>query len=206
MSSRRALRAPSALLARPALLALTAALALTGCSGGLGQPATGGDRKGYIAGDGSVTELAPDQRPEPVQVTGETTDGSTVDVAALRGDVVVLNFWYAGCSPCRAEAGDLAAAAAEHADAGVRFVGVNTRDQAPTAAAFERTHAVPYPSVLDAGSGEAVLALAGQVNPQSIPATIVLDREGRPAARILGRVDPGILGTLIDTAVAEDVA
>lgn len=179
---------------------------LAACSGGLGEPAAAGDQKGYIAGDGSVATVPPGERAEPVQITGESTDGSPVDVAAMRGEVVVLNFWYAGCAPCRKEAPDLVAAAKDSAPAGVRFVGVNTRDEAPTAAAFERTYSLPYPSVLDAGRGEAVLALAGLVSPQSIPATIVLDRQGRPAARVLGRVRPDILQDLIDTAVAEGPA
>ncbi len=189
-----------------AALALALALPLAGCSGGLGAPDQGGDRKGYISGDGTVVEVPPAERGEPVAITGEATDGSVVDVAALRGGVVVLNLWYAGCGPCRAEADELAAAATEHTGDGVRFVGINVRDDAATAAAFERRYAVPYPSVLDAGSGQGVLALAGLVSPQAIPSTIVLDRQGRPAARVLGPVDPSVLRALVDSTVAEQAA
>lgn len=179
------------------------ALLLAGCGGGLGQQADTGARSGYVSGDGTVTVLAVDERQEPVTLAGESTAGGSLDIADWRGDVVVVNLWYAGCAPCRAEAPDLVEAATVNAVAGVRFVGLNVRDDAVTAQAFERTYAVPYPSILDAASGENVLALAGLVSPQSIPTTLVLDRQGRPAARILGQLEADILQGLIDDAVAE---
>ena len=178
-------------------------LVLTGCGGGPGQRSEGGGRSGYVSGNGTVTALAADERQEPVSLSGESTAGGSLEVADWRGDVVVVNLWYAGCAPCRAEAPDLVEAATAGADAGVRFVGLNVRDDVATAQAFERTYAVPYPSILDAASGENVLALAGLVSPQSIPTTLVLDRQGRPAARILGRLEADVLQGLIDDVVAE---
>ncbi len=192
----------SAQRARAAAAVAAATILLAGCSGGLGQQV--GDRTGYIEGTGAFREVPVDERGDPVEITGPTTDGSTLDLAAWRGDVVVVNLWYAGCAPCREEADELVAAAQARAGDGVRFAGLNVRDDAPNAAAFERKYAVPYPSVLDAGSGEGVLALAGLVSPQAIPSTIVLDRQGRPASRVLGQVDPDVLDALIDTALAED--
>ncbi len=185
------------------LLALLAALVLSACSTDpLSAQARAGDDKNYVAGDGSVTELTPEQRGEPVQVAGTTTAGDQVDLADLRGGVVVLNLWYAACGPCRAEAPDLAAIAAETSDEGVRFVGINTRDEAPTAQAFERTFEMPYPSIID-NQGEVVLALRGEVSPQSVPTTLVVDRQGRVAARVLGPVNPSTLRSLIESALAE---
>lgn len=188
-------------------IAVLALPALTGC-GPLGQPDVGaqaGDQKGYVAGDGTVTEIEPAQRGAAVTLAGPSTQGPDVDSATLRGDVVVVNLWYAACGPCRAEAPDLVAAAAEHDGDGVRFLGINARDGAATAQAFEREFSVPYPSVLDAESGSAVLALskAGAASPQSIPTTLVLDRDGRVAARVLGRAEPSILDALITTVVKE---
>ncbi|MGO7984058.1 TlpA disulfide reductase family protein, partial [Rhizobium johnstonii] len=52
------------------------------------------------------------------------------------GDVLVVNFWYASCAPCRAEAPDLEKIHAEFDGQGATFVGVNVRDQAATAASF----------------------------------------------------------------------
>lgn len=127
-----------------------------------------------------------------------------MDVAARRGDVVVLNVWYAACAPCRAEAPDLAEVSAEYADRGVRFLGINTRDDAAGAQAFQRTYGIEYPSVLDATSGAALLSLRGKVPPQAVPTTLVLDAEGRVAARALGRIDGSTLRGLLDDVLAED--
>lgn len=191
--------------ARPVLAAVAlAALLITGC-GPLGQQADpgaqAGEQKGYIGGDGTFTEIPPGERGDPVTITGTATQGPDVDTSSLRGDVVVLNLWYAACGPCQAEAPDLVATAAKHPD--VRFLGINTLDSAATAQAFERKHAITWPSVLDAGSKRAVLALHGVTSPQAVPTTLVIDRQGRVAARVLGRVDPGVLDPMITRVVGE---
>lgn len=189
-------------------LAAAAVLGLTGCtaSDALSEQARAGDAKNYVSGDGTVTTVASTDRSEPVELSGTTADGATVDLADWRGDVVVLNVWYAACAPCRAEAPDLAEAATAYAGEGVRFLGINTRDDAAGALAFERTYGIPYPSVLDASSGAALLALRGDVPPQAVPTTLVLDGEGRVAARVLGRVEGSTLRGLLDDVLAEEAA
>jgi peroxiredoxin len=180
---------------------VVAALALAGCSSGndgLASQYKGGTTQNYISGDGAVTEVAAAKREAPVDFSAKDTDGDTVSSKALRGKVVVLNFWYAGCPPCRAEAKNLNKVAASHADDAVQFIGVNVRDKKATAEAFERTFGVEYPTVLDADQGTMQLALSGTIAPNSVPTTIVLDKQGRVAARILGAVDsPSILDTLV---------
>jgi thiol-disulfide isomerase/thioredoxin len=146
-----------------------------------------------------VTEVAADKRKDPVDFRAEATNGDTLTGKALRGQVVVINFWYAGCPPCRAEAKYLNSVQQEYDGKGVQFIGVNVRDEEGTAAAFERTFKVQYPTVLDAKTGSMQLALSGQIAPNAVPTTIVLDQQGRVAARVLGAVDgPGILDTLVD--------
>ena len=87
---------------------------------------------------------------------------------------------------------------------GVAFVGVNVRDQAGTAASFEQTYGVTYPSILDVNEGTVQLAFAGDVPPAAVPTTIVLDRQGRVAARVLGQLtDASILESIIDDLLAE---
>jgi thiol-disulfide isomerase/thioredoxin len=194
--------AAAAPAARLLAVAVGTALAVAGCAGEGALPDRAADDRGYVSGDGSRVELAPSQRGEPVRVSGVSAEGERIDLADWRGDVVVLNVWYNTCPPCRVEAPDLAALAAETADEGVRFVGVNTRDDPATAQAFQRTFDIGYPSIMDAG-GEAVLALRGEVAPQAVPTTLVIDRQGRVAARILGTADGGILRTLVTDAVAE---
>lgn len=177
--------------------------ALVGCTptitGGWDE---GGEETGYVSGDGSVTTWEAEDRTGPVDLAGTDFAGEPVDVADWRGDVVVLNTWYANCPPCRAEAPDLVALAEEYADAGVHLLGINSTDDAGAAQAFERTFSVPFPSVHDA-DGSAVAALQGVVPVQAVPTTVLLDRSGRVAARILGTLDASIVRTLLDELLEE---
>jgi thiol-disulfide isomerase/thioredoxin len=100
----------------------------------------------------------------------------------------VLNFWASWCGPCRAEQRALARASQELAPAGVRFVGVNVRDDRAAAAAYLSEFAVGYPSLYDR-PGDFVQAL-GVDAPPAPPTTLVVDADGRIAARVLG-VLPG---------------
>ena len=110
----------------------------------------------------------------------------------------------AACAPCRAEAGDLEKINKEFGGKGATFVGVNVRDQAATAASFEQTYSVGYPSIIDAQTGSVQLAVAGTVPPNAVPTTLVLDAKHRVAARILGQLQsPDILETLVRDTIAE---
>ncbi len=182
----------------------TLALSLAGCrSDPLAEQFRAGDSKNYIAGDGTVTEFDSTLRPSFLPFVGETESGQMLDSKALTGQVVVMNWWYSSCAPCRAEAPDLQALHEEFKDQGVQFVGVNVRDTAETALAFDRKFGISFPSIMDAKSGAVSLAFQGVVSPQAVPTTLVIDKEGKVASRILGRIDPSILRTLIETVVAE---
>ncbi|THJ64803.1 TlpA family protein disulfide reductase [Arthrobacter echini] len=187
-----------------AVAAVLASIVLTGCAAEdpLAAQARAGDNKNYIAGDGSVAEYAPEARGEPVDVQGTLFDGSTVNSTDWAGDVVVLNVWYAACAPCRAEAPTLAALSTRFTPDGVRFYGINVRDEKPTADAFERTFGITYPSFEDR-DGKLLLSLTQYVPPQAVPTTLVLDRDGRVAARILGLAEESTLRTLITDALAQ---
>ncbi len=180
------------------------ALSLTGCSSDpLADQYREGSNKNYIAGDGSVTEIVLDNRGEPITFTGTTETGETVSSADYLGNVLVVNFWYAGCAPCRAEAPDLEQVYTETAPQGVNFLGVNVRDQAATAISFNERFGITFPSIMDQ-DGKAQLAFSSQVPPNAVPTTLILDAQGRVAARILGQIkDASILSTLIRDVAAE---
>ncbi len=192
---------------------ITRSVAATGAAGVLvlGLAACGAEDsgagdvvgQGFVSGDGSVQQWEPDDRTDPVTVTGATFEGDEVSTADWRGDVVVLNTWYAGCAPCRAEAPDLVELATDRADDGVRLLGINTEDDAGTALAFQRTFSVPYPSIEDR-SGQVVARLSGVVPLQAVPSTVVLDPEGRVAARVIGQVAGSTLDAIIDEVLSED--
>jgi thiol-disulfide isomerase/thioredoxin len=174
---------------------------LAGCaSDPLADQFRAGDNKNYIAGDGTVTEFALGSRPGFEAFAGTTESGQVLDSSAFEGNVIVMNWWYSACAPCRAEAGDLAMLSVEFEDS-VQFVGVNVRDTAETALAFDRNFGIEYPSLIDAQSGQVSLAFTGVVSPQAVPTTIVIDRDGKVASRILGRIEASILRTLIQTVV-----
>jgi len=127
-----------------------------------------------------------------------------VTSADYLGEVTVVNFWYASCAPCRAEADDLQKLSAQFDGAGARFHGVNVRDQAPNALAFSKTYSITYPSVLDVDDGAMQLAFSGSIPPNAVPTTLVLDSAGRVAARVLGAIpEASILKTLITDTIAE---
>ncbi len=72
-------------------------------------------------------------------------DGQPIRLSSFRGHVVVLNFWAAWCAPCRLEAPGLRRVSERHHDRGVRFLGVDYRDDDAAGRAFCRTRASPTP-------------------------------------------------------------
>lgn len=181
------------------LAGVATALFLTGCSSSndsLASQADAGDSKGYIAGDGSVTEYSEEERSEPVTFTGTLYDGSTITAEELRGKPALLNFWYAGCAPCRSEAPHLVELHEKFGDK-VQFYGVNVRDEKGTAEAFENNFKIKYKSFKDA-DGKVLYNLSKFVPAQAVPTTLILDAQGRVAARILGEIDSSILKTLLE--------
>ncbi|WP_137844636.1 TlpA disulfide reductase family protein [Microbacterium sp. 2FI] len=192
--------------ATAAVAVMLLAVTLSGCAANesLAQQYQDGNEKGYIAGDFRVVEIPAAERGEPVVFEGVTDTGEPVSSDDYRGGVLVVNFWYAACGPCIAEAPLLEQVWQEYQDAGVAFLGVNTYDQAPTALSFARDNNVTYPSVIDVNDGRVKLAFA-QVTPiQATPTTLVIDRDGRVAARIIGQLSAGsILSTLVGDALSE---
>lgn len=188
-----------------AALAAAFAFALTACAPDpVAEQYLEGNDKGYISASGAVVEIAPEDRGDPIVFGGVTEDGEEFSSAEVAGDVAVVNFWYAACAPCRVEAKDLEEVWQEYSDDDVSFVGVNIYDQADTAKAFAETYGVTYPSLIDVDSGEAKLAFANDAPLQGTPSTLVLDKQGRVAARIIGPLDgPSILSTLVKDALAE---
>ncbi|WP_299303691.1 TlpA disulfide reductase family protein [uncultured Brachybacterium sp.] len=157
---------------------------------------------GYVSGDGVVVEIPPEGRADPLAIQGTTYDGDDFDSTALRGAPLVLNIWYASCPPCRLEAPALKAVHSEYNARGVAFMGVNTRDQAGPAAAFETTFGITYPSIPDP-DGVVISSMDGSVSPNAVPTTLILDAEGRVAARITGAANQSTLESLLDTVLAE---
>ncbi|MFG6402044.1 TlpA family protein disulfide reductase [Microbacterium sp. P04] len=188
-----------------AIAAAALAVGLAACtSDPLAEQYRDGDNKGFIAGDFRVVEIPPAERGAPVEFSGTTDSGTTVSSADYSGEVLVVNFWYAACGPCIVEAPRLEEAFSAFAGQPVSFLGVNTYDQAQTAASFARDNGVTYPSVIDVNSGDVKLAFADETPINATPTTLVVDEQGRVAARIIGELtESSILETLVRDTLAE---
>lgn len=156
----------------------------------------GGDDVGFKGGDGAVAILAPQDRPTAPVLAGETLDGEPISSADFSGQILVINVWGSWCAPCRSEAPHLVEA---HEELGpdVAFLGVNTRDlDVGPALAFERSFGITYPSIFDP-KGELLLGF-GQLPPAAIPSTLVIDADGKVAARVLGEVGASTLIGIVE--------
>jgi len=178
--------------------ALASALLLSGCSS-----LDGTGSKGYISGDGAVQVIAAEDRGEPIDYAGQDLEGDPIAMSDFRGKPTVVNVWGSWCAECVAEAPDLVDAADELGDT-ANVVGLNIRDGSTAQAlAHDRKYGVEYPSFYEP-DGKALLAFPGVLSPRAVPATVVLDAEGRVAASVLGQIPSA--QTLVDLVeeVAED--
>ncbi|GAA1270402.1 TlpA disulfide reductase family protein [Kitasatospora nipponensis] len=158
---------------------------------------------GGAVGQGVTLIPVAERRAAPA-LSGTDLDGHALDLAGYRGSVVVINVWGSWCGPCRAEADGLEQAFRATGGEGVRFLGLDTRDIDPAAPrTFVREHHIDYPSLHDP-SGTMVLRFPpGTLNPQAIPATLLLDRAGRIAGRVLGPVTEEQLCSAVRSVTGE---
>lgn len=180
------------------LAAVAAAALLTGC----GSAVAGGGGTGFVAGSTGLTRVPPDQRKPAPSASGTGLNGEQL-TTSHPGKVVVINVWGSWCAPCRKEAPDLVAAHQQTKDIAV-FIGIDTRDPDPAPAqAFVRNFGITYPSIYDP-EGRTLLQFSGELPPSGIPSTLVIDPQGRVAARVIGTVDTTTLvGLVNDTAAGK---
>ncbi|WP_086830635.1 TlpA disulfide reductase family protein [Streptomyces sp. NRRL B-24572] len=182
-----------------------AALTLSACSGDDNGKSGGGGNTNFVTNTGGISTVAKGERTAPNDIAGDTLEGKKLDVADLKGKVVVLNVWGSWCGPCRAEAPHFAKVAKDLKGQDVEFVGLNTRDfNKQQALTFEEDYEVPYPSLYDP-NGKLILFgfPKGTLNPQAIPSTVVLDKEGKIAARSLMALDEKKLRSMIEPLLKE---
>ena len=131
-------------------------------------------QSGSLPAVGQVIPAA--HRPAAPDISGTTLTGQHLDLAGWRDHTVVVNFWGSWCVPCRAEAPVLARVARETRFLGVRFAGIDIREDPSAGLAFERDHGIPYPSISDPDA-----LIAARFGAAATPATYILDSRGRIA-------------------------
>jgi thiol-disulfide isomerase/thioredoxin len=179
--------------------ALTAMLILAACAGtGADEQTRSAGQVGYPDVPRNLTRVPPDQRKELPTISGPALGSNqTISTQEFRGKVVVINVWGSWCPPCRKEAPDLQAASVETKDI-AQFVGITSKDYDPAPAqAFVRSFKITYPSIYDP-TGKVLLAFAGKLPPSAIPSTMIIDREGRLAVRVLSEVSKITLVDMIN--------
>jgi thiol-disulfide isomerase/thioredoxin len=180
-----------------AAVTVLAVLAAAGCDGGpIGQDTPQSDGQSFVGSSYSSTFYPVGHRPDAPAVSGTTVSGQHLSLAAYRGHTIVLNFWGSWCAPCRAEAAALGTLARKLQPSGVQFVGIDIRDQPDSAVAFMQTFRIDYPSINDPDD-EIALAFRNTVPPAAIPTTLIIDRQGQIAARIVGESSYDQLAALI---------
>ncbi|MXM62502.1 redoxin domain-containing protein [Streptomyces sp. HUCO-GS316] len=190
---------------RAALLvagAAAAALTLAACTSG-GTSGGGGDTN-FVTGSNGIATAEQGDRDAAPELSGKTVDGTQLDIGDYKGKVVVVNVWGSWCPPCRAEAKNFQKVYQDVKDQGVEFVGINTRDTSTgPAKAFEKDYGISYPSLYDP-TGKLMLRFKkGTLNPQLIPSTLVIDRDGKVAARALQPLSEEKLRSMVEPVVAE---
>lgn len=169
---------------------LLSLLMLNACGGGSST-----NEESFISGSGAVTFIKPAARITAPVLQGPLLGGGDLEV---HDGIAVVNVWASWCSPCRAEAPTLEALAEKYPD--VHFVGILTRDSQPNALAFVRKFKITYPTLVD----DSILAeFRGSLPANAIPTTLIIDRNGKVAARISGQVTVASLSNLIDRIQGE---
>ena len=173
-----------------AVVVVAAAVVLVVRAGGGGKGLAPEAGTGQVATVAAGVSVVPEAQRRPLPAfTGQTLDDQEIDLAALRGRPLVLNFWASWCGPCRAEQEGLELASKTLAGRDVRMVGVNIRDDRGAAASYLQEFRVGYPSLFDRPA--LLPARLGALGPQAPPYTLVVDAQGRVAARVFGALPGG---------------
>ena len=173
---------------RTLLVALCATLLLTSCSsGGLSKP----NENAFVGGSGAAKLINVSNRKIAPTVSGALLNGQSLTLSA--GKVTVINVWASWCSPCRAEAPILEDFSKKNPE--IQFAGILTRDNQSAAQSFVKRFKLTYPNFID----DAIIAsFRGSILPNAIPTTLIIDKEGRVAARISGATTVALLKDLLE--------
>jgi thiol-disulfide isomerase/thioredoxin len=179
--------------------ALAGSVSLAGCSTSVSG---GGGNTGFVDEGVGVTAIAASQRVAAPKLAGTTLDGQKFSLDQDTGNVVVINVWGSWCAPCREETAALEETYQKYQARGVKFLGINTRDITSAAVAFDRSMNVTYPSLQDPDE-TLLLQFKSMLPAADIPSSVIVDRDGKVAVRIIGAVTEPQLAQQLDAVLSK---
>jgi thiol-disulfide isomerase/thioredoxin len=152
----------------------------------------------YLAKAKSKSSPSTASRKEAKAFKAESVDGKPYDLSALRGKVVVVNFWFIGCAPCRVEMPGLNQLVTEFKDKDVVFLAL-ALDSADDLRKFLKTMAFNYTIIAAAET------ISNSYEVSAFPTHIIIDKKGQIAGRLTGGSDKRHeqIRPLIQRALAE---
>ena len=108
--------------------------------------------------------------------------GGTLSLDSLRGKPVYLNFFASWCEPCKEEAPAINALQKKYAARGLRTIGVDEEENAPTALRFRKRYALAYPAIVDSGE------LQDQYEVNGLPVHVFIARTGIIRRIVVGQM------------------
>ncbi len=163
--------------------------------------------KNFIKVDAIKVLKEPTVKPKPqsddASLSLKDLFGADVSLAQYKGRFVVLNFWATWCLPCRKEMPDLSAIQNEYAATGVQVIGASGDDAAESAKVlkFTREVKINFPVWLGATTADMERFGVGHV----LPATVIINREGKIVWRTIGIIKPAVIRKELDRLILESM-
>jgi len=136
-------------------------------------------------------------RKATVDFTLQDIDGKRWSLAEQRGRVMLVNYWATWCPPCRQETPGLVRLATEYRGKGVEVVGITLDEDLTAVREFVAEYHVSYPILLPSNASNLTTMI------ESIPVTLLHDRQGRVAKRYVGAVAEATLKRDVEQLLAE---